>query len=348
MTVEINESDRLIYKAELKEFLPEKIFDSHVHLFEESSIPSDYEFPPKSCFRKFGGRFRMEDYQDTVKALLPDQSVYLNHFGFPHAEFDRDKAAVYTGRVSDNRRSYGMALVSPSDGIPEVAGRITDNRLIGYKPYADLVDGIPSRDVTIRDMLTPEQLEYANENGLAITFHIPRDERLADPVNQREMVEICRRYPHAQIIFAHIGRAYYMQAIIGFLDGIAACPNAFVDTAMVNHEGVLEYAFRNFPLERILWGSDAPIAFLRGKSAEINNQYAYLMGEDYRIGTSLFDADATVEFTFFFYEQLRGVQLAATRAGLSRQDVENIFFENACRLFSSIARNVNYTRGIEA
>lgn len=74
-----------------------------------------------------------------------------------------------------------------------------------------------------------------------------------------------------QIIFAYIGRAYYLSNVISFFDGITACPNTFVDTSMVNQEGVLEYTLRNFPRDRILFGSDAPVAFLRGKSAEINN-----------------------------------------------------------------------------
>jgi len=150
-------------------------------------------------------------------------------------------------------------------------------------------------------------------------------------------VDICRRYPNAQVIFAHIGRAYYLNNIIGLLDGIATCPNAFIDTAMVNHEGVLEYAFRHFPRERILFGSDAPIACLRGKSVEINNQYAYLMGEDYEIGTSIYDAKHAVAFTSFYYEQLRGIRLAAQRAGLSAAEVENILFNSASRLLTGVA-----------
>jgi hypothetical protein len=140
-----------------------------------------------------------------------------------------------------------------------------------------------------------------------------------------------------KIIFAHIGRAYYLSNVIGFLDGIAACPNAYVDSAMVNHEGVLEYTFRNFPRNRILFGSDAPVAFLRGKSVEINNQYAYLMGEEYAIGTSIHDARHAVSFTTFFYEQLRGIKLAAERAGWSGREVEDFFFNNASRLFLEVA-----------
>jgi hypothetical protein len=190
--------------------------------------------------------------------------------------------------------------------------------------------------VTIFDMLSEEQMEYANEKGLAITLHIPKAARLADPVNQQQMVEICQRYPNAQIIFAHIGRAYYMENVIGFLDKICKYENAWLDTAMVNHPGVLEYTFNNFPRERIVFGSDAPIAFLRGKSVEINNQYAYLMGEDYAIGSSIYDSEKAVEFTTFFYEQLRGIKAATRQAGLSREEIENFFYNNIFNLLSGI------------
>jgi hypothetical protein len=189
-------------------------------------------------------------------------------------------------------------------------------------------------------MLPAEQMELANEKGLIITLHIPRPGRLGDPVNQKQMVELCRNYPNVKIIFAHIGRAYYLNNVIGNLDGIADCPNAYIDTAMVSHEGILEYTFRNFPRERILFGSDAPIALLKGKSVEINNQYAYLMGEDYRIGTVIYDADKAVKFTTFYYEQLRGLKLASQRAGLSKYEIENMFFDSAFNLFKSTAEEL--------
>jgi hypothetical protein len=236
-----------------------------------------------------------------------------------------------------------MALVAPREKLSDIENRITENRLIGYKPYLDFVGSKNPSEIRINDMLTDEQMRFADKNGLAVTLHIPRSGRLADPVNQHDMVEFCRRYPGAGIIFAHIGRAYYLNNVVGFLDGIAECPNAYIDTAMVNHEGVLEYAFRNFPLERILFGSDAPIAFLRGKSVEINNQYAYLMGENYSIGSSIYDPACTTSFTSFFYEQLRGIKLAATRAGLSKNEISNLFFNNSSRLFSKIAAQ-NYGR----
>jgi uncharacterized protein len=337
MLIDYTESDKRIYEEELRDFLPDRIFDTHVHLFDSSCLVRDGAFNDRHGYRKFGGIFTAEQYVAWMKTLLPGQEVDFNSFGHPEEISDRDASAAYIGSVSDNRRRFGMALVSPEDPAGSVIRRVADNRLVGYKPYPSFVRGKPAGEVTIFDMLPEPVMREADERGWAVMLHIPRTGRIADPVNQRQMVELCRRYPAARIIFAHIGRAYYLSSVVGALDGIAACPNAYLDTAMINHEGVLEYAFRNFPRERILFGSDAPFALLRGKSVEINNQYAYLTGEDYELGTSIYDARHAVNFTTFYYEQLRGVRVAAERTCLSRCEIEDFFFDNARRLFADVS-----------
>jgi predicted TIM-barrel fold metal-dependent hydrolase len=344
MMVDITEADRHVYERELKEFLPGRIFDAHVHVLDRTCLRPGYQCPPRNIMAKFGGVFTLEQCHAWARAILPEQEYHLNSFGMPSFDSDLDASAVYSGRIADNRRSFAMALVAPRDSREAVIRRVEENRLIGYKPYLEFVEGKRKADITIHDMLPAPQMEAADERGLAIMLHIPRPERLPDPVNQTQMVEICRGYPQTKIIFAHIGRAYYLRNVIGMLDGIAACPNAYIDTSMVNHEGVLEYALRNFPRDRILFGSDAPVACLHGKSVEINNQYAYLMAEDYEIGTSIYDARQAVNFTTFFHEQLRGIKLAAERAGLSRAEIEDLFFNNAQRLFSAVAER-NYGKG---
>ena len=341
MNIDYTATDKQIYEKELRGFLPERILDAHIHIFDDSCKVPGTEFSEKNVYQKFGGSFSYEQCLEWAAALLPEQEFYLNSFGQPSFDSDLEASADYTGRISDNQRCFGMALVSPHDSAEAVINRVERNALVGYKPYLNFVDWKEPNDVTINDMLPPEQMQAADERGLALTLHIPRSQRLADPLNQEQMVELCQRYPRTKIIFAHIGRAYYLSNVTGFLNGIADCPNAYIDTAMVNHEGVLEYAFNNFPRERIVFGSDAPIAFLRGKSVEINNQYAYLMGEAYAIGSSIYDADSAVTFTSFFYEQLRGIKLACERAGLSRSEIENIFFNNAYEIFSTVAER-NY------
>lgn len=337
MNVDIADADREIYARELREFLPAKIFDAHIHLFDRTCLVPGFQFPPRHVFSKFGGVFTVEQYHDWAAVWLPGQECHLNSFGVPSYDSNLEASAAYSGRISDNRSRFAMALVCPSDTALTIRRRVVDNGLIGYKPYLDFVKGKARDNVTIHDMLPAAQMAVAEELGLAVMLHIPRAARLADSLNQAQMVELCRRYPAVRIIIAHIGRSYFLDAVKGLLDGIAACPNAYVDTAMVNHEGVLEYTFRNFPRDRILFGSDAPVALLHGKSVEINGQYAYLMAEDYAIGTSICDADGAVAFTTFFYEQLRGIRLAAERAALTRTEIEDVFFNNASRLFTTVA-----------
>ena len=328
----MTERDKLIYREELAPKLPAKIFDAHVHAFSKEYFPAGFEFPPLSCYNKFGGDFPLPLWREIMEELLPEQEVWLNCFSAPHLKIDRDRTPSVNGK-----NEFAMALISPADPVEKVAVRIENANAAGVKPYLNLAAahyGKKSDDVEISDMLTPEQLAYLNEKSLAVTLHIPRPGRFADPVNQRQMIGLCEKYPRIKFIFAHIGRAYFMRNIReSNIEEFAKYPNAYFDTAMLNSKEIFQYTFDHFPLERVLFGTDTPIALLRGKSVEINNQYAYLMGENYAIGTSIIDTSGAVEFTTFFYEQLRAL-IAAT----PEKDLEKVLFSNAHKLFTGIQK----------
>ena len=324
----MNDNDRRIYEEELAPRLPGRIFDAHVHIWSAADFPPDFRFPEKSCCRRFGGEFTLPMWRGIMTELLPRQECHLNCFGMPNDAADRGK--LPEGALPGD---FINVLISPADPAELVEERIDRSGAVGVKPYwnyAAAFYGKTANEVEINDMLTPPQLEMLDRKGLAVTLHIPRSGRFADKVNQRQMIELCEKYPRTRFIFAHIGRAYFMRNICqSNIDEFVKCPNAYFDTAMLNHEGVLKYTFDHFPAERILFGSDAPISFLRGKSVEINNQYAYLMGEDYAVGTSIIDTAHSVEFTTFFYEQLRAI-LNAT----PKEHLEDVLFNNAQRVFA--------------
>ena len=326
----MTERDLQIYREELAPRLPSKIFDVHVHTFPKSFFPEGFSFKPRTCYNKFGGEFPLTLWRELMKELLPEQEVYLNCFSSPHLMADRDRLPQTEGD-----KEFVMALLSPADPAEVIKKRIENSRAVGVKPYLNYAAdfyGKKADDVEIFDMLTPEQLEYLNEKSLAVTLHIPRKARFADPVNQRQMTALCEKYPNIKFIFAHIGRAYFMRNIReSNLSEFVHYPNAYFDTAMVNSVEILKYTFDHFPAERVLFGTDSPIALLKGKSVEINDQYAYLMGEDYAIGTSIIDTEHAVEFTTFFYEQLRAVIAAAPEG-----DLEKVLFTNSYNLFKGI------------
>jgi hypothetical protein len=100
--------------------------------------------------------------------MLPQQEFHLNSFGYPFYDSDLDASAVYSGSISDNRRYFGMALVSLRDSAEAVTQRVVDNQLIGYKPYFEFVEGKPKDQITIEDMLPAGQMQVADEFDAAI------------------------------------------------------------------------------------------------------------------------------------------------------------------------------------
>lgn len=333
MSMILNENDRIVYREELAPRLPKRILDAHVHAWDQDAFPQGFQFPPKSCNGRFGGTFTLELFHSLMEELLPEQEVTCNSFGMPNQAACRDKVSTVGRRPRDTVN----ILLSPEDPAEIVEQRIDAAGAVGVKPYLNYPAAYlhkPANDVEINDMMTPPQLEMLNRRKLAVTLHIPRSGRFSDKLNQRQMIALCEKYPDIRFIFAHIGRAYFISGIRDSnLEEFAQYPNAYFDTAMLNHQGVFQYTFDHFPAERILFGSDSPIAMLRGKSVEINNQYAYLMGEDYHIGTSIIDTEHAVAFTTFYYEQLRAL-LDTIPAGY----LEKVFHDNAQKLFEEIGK----------
>ena len=161
-------------------------------------------------------------------------------------------------------------------------------------------------------------------------LHIPRRQRLADPVNQRQIVELCERYPRAQIVLAHVGRAYFLKNIVGSLDRLKDLPNLYYDLAMLNNWEVLERLFDTVAPDKILYATDAPIAVAPGKSVEINDQYTYVTPVPWRLAIS--DDHGKLVFTSFLYEELRAIKKAVERTGKDERFVRGVFCENGMRL----------------
>jgi predicted TIM-barrel fold metal-dependent hydrolase len=321
-------------KPPLLDFLPENIFDIHVHVFDDATA----RLGPKDFRRKFNGRFAAADYFELVNRHLPGHRCSINTFGMPERDADCAAADRFTGQGVDLERVFGFALVRPEEPPTELEARMRQNRLVGLKPYPDLVPGKTPADVELADLLAPGQLALADRHGWPVMLHLPRRLRLTDPLNQSQLENWLKSYPNVKFIVAHLGRSYFFKGIEGQLARFAIYDNLFFDTAMINHDRVLEYAFRNFPRARLLFGSDAPIAFLYGKALEINDQYLYLMAEDYAIGTCLDGRGAPVEFTTFFAEQLAACRTAALAAKLTDAEIENFFYHNSNRLIREAAQ----------
>lgn len=321
-----------IFEREFAEFLPKRILDFHVHVTNAGVIPEGESF---SCGGHPLAKYDYEDLAEDLAACYPGRETKAVCFGLPVVGYDRPANNRYLAEHRDSKRFFPLRLLDPLEDTPQALHRdLERGAFYGLKPYPDYVRKADVNDVEIREMLPAWAMEVANELGLIVMLHIPRKQRLADPQNQDQLVELCERYPRVKIVLAHIGRAYYLKNVLGNLERLKSLPNLYVDLAMLNHWEVLEHLFQEMPVERILYGTDIPIALAPGKSIEINDQYTYVTPVPWALSIS--DDHGKLAFTSFLYEELRAIQKAVTRLGLGRSFVEALFYESGMRLLATV------------
>ncbi|MFH1708221.1 MAG: amidohydrolase family protein [Planctomycetota bacterium] len=320
---------RRIFRDEFDGWLPDRLCDMHVHVFNRAACGvRSYD-----CAGHKLAQYDLADLATDLAAVLPGRRVTALCFGLPIPARDWRAGNRYLGgRLPAGR--HALRLLNPAADTPAVVEQELDaGRYLGFKPYPDFVTGRDPKRITVAAMLPGWAMEIAAARQLIVTLHIPRPGRLADPVNLAGLERLARDHRGARIVVAHIGRAHFLKCIAGNIERLLKHPNLFFDLAMLNSADVLEYAFRVIPAERILYGSDIPIALAPGKSVEINDQYSYVTPVPWEL--SIADTGRRIRFTSFLYEELRAVRTAMRRRRLGDRFAERIFYENGMGLIQT-------------
>ncbi|HPO07067.1 MAG TPA: amidohydrolase family protein [bacterium] len=326
------ERNMKIFREELDEFLPTSILDFHVHILNSSVVPAGERF---DCAGHPIEKYDLEDLTCDLADLYPGRAVSAVCFGFPDVRYDLQKSNNYLAEKCDGIRFFPFRLFDPHESSDAFQKDLETRRFVGIKPYPDYVRRSNINDVEIREMLPDWAMETVNALGLIVMLHIPRKARLADPLNQSQIIELCAKYPRAKIVLAHIGRAYFLKNITGNLENLKDIPNLFFDLTMVSNWEVLEYLFQRVDGSKIFYGTDIPLGLAPGKSVEINDQYTYVTPVAWHLSIS--DDHGKLVFTSFIYEEIRAIKKAVQRLGLGRSFVEGMFYSNGMRLLT--ARN---------
>jgi len=322
-----------LWREELEDFVPAKVLDFHVHVFNTKTLPAGQTY---SCAGHAIAEYGFRDLRRDLAEAYPGRETFAVCFGLPHVEYDQAENNRYVAAEADEGRFFPLRLLDPAEDAESVRRDVLDAGFLGFKPYLDYVRKDDPQLVEIDEMLPPGIMRIADELGLIVMLHIPRKLRLADPVNQRQIVRLCRDYPKAKIVLAHIGRAYFLKNIVGNLADLKGLPNLYYDLAMLNNWEVLEYLFEQVAPEKILYATDTPIALAPGKSVEINDQYTYVTPVPWHLSIS--DDHAKLVFTAFLYEELRAIKKAATRLRLGGEFLEGVFYDNGMRLLEATLR----------
>jgi len=327
-----HERNLRIWNDELDEFVPRRILDFHAHVFDTDTLGEGETF---SAGGQPLDRYGFDDLDGDLAASYPHRQTAAVCFGIPNPACDKAANDRYVAAGCDGKRRFALRLLDPAEDPAEVRRDVLAGGFVGFKPYLRYVPKADPNDVEIDEMLPAPLMRVADDLGLIVMLHIPRRRRLADPVNQRQLVRLCANYPRAKIVLAHIGRAYYLSNIVGRLDDLVDLPNLHYDLAMLNNAEVLEYLFARAAPDRILHATDTPIALAPGKSVEINDRYTYVTPVPWEL--SICDDRGKLRFTSFLYEQLRATKKAVGRLGLERRFVEAIFWDNGMKLLGDTA-----------
>ena len=343
MLFELKDIDRRTYAEKLADFLPRKIIDIHTHIWLKEFRA---EPPPGARGQTWPRRVAVdnsiEDLMETYRLMLPEQEVTPVVFGWPERDANLEKTNAYASQAARDHNLAGLLVTTPEWSGAEVERRLREGGFLGLKPYLNWAPlGIPSAEITNYDFLPHAHLEAADRHGWIVLLHIPRPDRLRDPVNLSQMLEIEERYPNLHLVIAHIGRAYCPEDIGDAFEVLRPSKRMVFDFSASTSPYVIEGALRAFGPQRLVFGSDMPILRMRMRricehGAYVNlvppGLYGDVSGDPHMREV---DAEEGEQLSFFLYEQLYAFRCAAEAVGLSRAGIEDVFHNTASKIIAA-------------
>ena len=177
-------------------------------------------------------------------------------------------------------------------------------------------------------------------------LHIPRNGRLKDPVNLAQIMEIKQEFPNIRLIIAHIGRAYTKEDVGNAFETLDQAPDLMYDFCANCCEYAITEVIRHAGVKHVMYGTDMPILRMRTHRIEENGTYINLVPPglygDPKQDKHLREvsAEEAEKITFFLYEELLAFKRACKTLGLTKQDVEDIMYNNAHDLIEGARKSI--------
>lgn len=339
--IDIKPIDQLVYETQLRDFLPERIIDVHTHVWRAADYPSGAALGDArtvSWPSKVADDNPIEDLLATYRELLPGKQV--TPLVFPSLpENNLEVINTYAAEVSRQANVPALIFSDPAWSAEEFERRVIAGGFLGAKSYLTMAPSyLPTKEIRIYDYFPPHQLEVMNRRRWLMMLHIPRDQRLKDPVNLGQMLEIERNYPTLQCIIAHVGRAYCNHDVGNAFEVLAETRRMCFDFSANTNDWVFARLLETVGAQRVLFGTDLPILRMRMRRTVEDDHYVNLVPKG-RYGDVSGDKNMgevegaeAEQLTFFLYEELLAFRRAAEEVGLSTTDIADVFYNNASKM----------------
>ena len=317
--------DQQIWEEELQDFVPDRVFDAHIHMLHPLHLPA-------GPARDFWGYADLATLQQWAARLYPGRQTHFLVLGTPVQGIDIEAHAAWCqDQVRRDPQSRLNRAVTPGCRIVDIERDVSLPGVIGLKPYRVFSVTGDIAQCRITDFLPHEQLELANELGLWVTMHLSRFHGCADELNLQDLEEFtCGRYPKIRWILAHCARSFTYWPIRKAIDRLRAMPNIWYDVSAVTDVRPMITLFTRENPHRIFYGSDGVDAtYFHGQYVALGRAWQYLDTARFNLQFPHCDGRPVLAI----YEQLLSMKHAAEIAGWSQRTIEDVFWRNAAREF---------------
>lgn len=309
--------------ASLNDFLPEKIYDFHLHFYRAEHYSRDSRkavFPPRldaAEWKRGLARLSIFD-RKTVAGLV---------FGLPSPDGDRPQINRYIREqvnLMNDPRSRCLLLVAPEDSPEDVGAALRSGAYNGIKVYHIYADRPDTFNATIPEYAPEWMWEILNETGGVLLLHMVLPKAIADGRNQRDIIRLCEAYPRVQLVMAHAARCFNHRHSLEGLASVAHLPNVWIDTSAVCEAESFANALRVLGPQRILWGSDYPVSEFRGRCVTVGDAFLWhhpAEGQE----------QENAKMSLIMIESLLALREAMEGFGATSKDLNDIFWNNAHR-----------------
>ena len=331
--------DRAFWEQHLAGWLPQRIFDAHTHVHSPElrrSKPTE-EKRRQYWVNEANEPITADQAQHCYATVFPGRDFSCLCFGSPDLDYDLEQCNTRLQGECLRRGWHCLSVVLPQWSADRLAEELNKPRVMGVKPYYTLIgNDSTTRDryleASIFDFLPHHQLEVLNERRAWVTLHVPKADRLEHPANIAEIREIRRRYPHVRLVIAHLGRCYTLPHAQAALPQLADDDGLYFDSSAVMNPDVHRFALETIGPKRILYGSDNPIFYMRGRRQYEGRTYINRTSYPFFFNRNRESPEVEATYTLYMYEELLALRKACEQLGFGSNEVEALFYGNAHRL----------------
>ncbi|MBN1591299.1 MAG: amidohydrolase family protein [Pirellulales bacterium] len=338
------EVDRAFWDRHLEDWLPKRIFDAHTHVNEPRfriEVPSEQK-RRQYWVGEVSEPIGAADAARCSTTVFPGREFACLAFGHPSLDYDVDASNASLQEACVERGWYRLVVSRPDWSTERLAEQLAMPNTLGVKPYYALIPGQDpdSRDkyleASIFEFLPREHLALLDRRGAAVVLHVPKAGRLAHPDNLAEIKQIRREYPGVVLIIAHFGRCYTVPHAQQAFGQLADDEGIYFDNSAVLNPDVHRLALRTFGSERILYGTDNPIFYMRGRRQWHGTTYVNRTSYPFYFNKDREPPEIEATYTLFMYEALLAIKQACDDLALTSDQIEALFHGNAERIIASV------------